>query len=336
MANTGTKYGKFDGEGKLVYAPSILKPSTGGFLINPSEDSLRKEGYLPVDEVIPLHDDNDLVILDHYEIVDGRIVVTYKVVEISDSDEGATPEEVAELEERIATLTSQNAILASQKAELAAANETLATDVEAKEQMAQSYQDMYFDEHGKVYDLEETVAEWKGKYEETEELREQRDFYQNAAIKANYLDYIDRQTMQDSILCYGPRDNSVQQDESDDDETKFYKKAHIISKVEFVPLKLYRVTDGEQVRWLVYTPPGRTVSVGGIPYPIVEAHGGDWVELKFEEDESSSNSEVTDIVVYNWQDSDGNMHIGTKVPDDALAHTTIAVFPVIEDSSSES
>ena len=88
MVNTGTKYGKFDGEGKLVYAPSILKPSTGGFVINPSEDSLRKEGYLPVDEVIPPLDYNDLVLLDHYEKVEGRIVVTYKVVEIRDSDEG--------------------------------------------------------------------------------------------------------------------------------------------------------------------------------------------------------------------------------------------------------
>ena len=188
------------------------------------------------------------------------------------------------------------------------------------------FREMYFNEHAKVAGLEDSVAEWKGKYEDSKKLREQRDFYMAAAAKAHYLDYIDRKEAVDTILCYG--DKVVGTDKSNDDDTRFYKKAHIVSKIEFVPLKLYRVTDGKEVRWLVFTPPDRSVTVGGIPYPVVEAHGGDWVELKLNEELEKNTGK--DLMVYNWQDGDGNIHIGTKVPADALAHSLIAVWPAKE------
>ena len=161
---TKQKFGKIDGMGKIVLAPSILKLATGGFIINPSETTLRKEKYLLLEEVVPEHSEEDTVILDHYDVEEGKIVITYRVKEDSDSDGGATAEEVAAMEERIATLSSQNTVLASQNSELVSANEVLASDVETQRNAAGVYQQMYQAEQLKVDGLEASVDEWKGKY----------------------------------------------------------------------------------------------------------------------------------------------------------------------------
>ena len=322
---TKQKFGKIDGMGKIVLAPSILKLATGGFIINPSEATLRKEKYLPIEEVIPEHSDGDVVILDHYEVVDDTIIITYRVIEESDSDGGATSEEVANLEEQIATLSSQNTVLASQNSELVSANEVLASDVETQRNAAGVYQQMYQAEQLKVDGLEASVDEWKGKYMTQEELQEQIEYFRSAAAKANYLAYIDRKKNSTSILKYGG------EDDSSDSDTVYYKSAKIESNIDFVPLKVYKVTDGRTNKFLVYTPQSNAIVIGGIPYPIVESHGGDWVELDntgFEsDDEDSSSSDAIPLAdrinVFIWQDTDGQFHCGTGVPEDAFWSTMI-------------
>lgn len=329
------KYAKFDSQGKLEYSPSILKPSSGGFIINPSEEVLLKEGYLPVREVIPVHDEDGLIVLDKYEVIDGTIVITYKVIDTESSgSDGITPEDIAELEEQIATLTSQNAVLSAKNEELTTANETLTSEMEDEIDRAQTYYELYLDEHNKVFSMEEQVAEWKTRYQDEEVLQEQVAFYQSAAALAHYEEYIDKKDVYDSIIIYGEgEESSDDSNSSDDSDTRFYKSAHIVSKREFVPLKLYRVTDGNDVRWLVYTPPSEAVIIGGIPYPVKEAHGGDWVELKLDNSMLDGNHEVA---VYCYMDYEGEVHVGTDVPDNALSKILIARWDILDDSSDSS
>ena len=180
--------------------------------------------------------------------------------------------------------------------------------------------------------MEEQVAEWQEKYQPEEVLQEQVAYYQAAAAQAHYEEYIDKQDAYDSILIYGDY-ASDDSSESDDSDTRFYRSARVVSKREFVPLKLYRVTNGEEVRWLVYTPPDRAVIIGGIPYAVKEAHGGDWVELKLDNSLLDGNHEVE---VYCYMASDGSVHVGTDVPEGSLSRILIAKWDIIDDESSDS
>ena len=102
--NGSQKYAKIDLEGKLVYAPSILQPEAGGFIINPGEATLLAEGYLPVIETIPEHAVDDLLVISDIQIIgdedssdstdsdssdsstiDKYILVTYEVIKKTSS-----------------------------------------------------------------------------------------------------------------------------------------------------------------------------------------------------------------------------------------------------------
>lgn len=194
------------------------------------------------------------------------------------------------------------------------------------QEMADTYKDMYLSEHSKVFGLEQSLEELKRKYVPMEKLREQLAFYQAASATNSYILAQSSNEWHISIICYG---SGVAGDVSCHDvDTKFYKKAHIVSKVHFEPLRLYRVTNGEETRWLAYTPPDKAVIIGGIPYPVEEAHGGDWVELKIDEFKSSPDYKGGDIVVYCYMASDGKVHVGMKVPDNALSRIVIARWSV--------
>lgn len=358
---TSRKYGKIDNQGKIVNAPTILRLPSGGVVMDPGEADLLNAGYLPIVEHIPAHDENDIVQIDHYEVVNGEIVITYKVFDDSESNAG-TPE----LNERIAVLTSQNTILANQNEELTSANETLSDELEVKETQTQSYQEMYLSEHAKVFDLESEVESYRSQYISTEELREQVNFYREAAARAHYEQYEDGMEKTDNILCYGEKaykyvspygedsDDSISdteiEDSSSDDDTQFYKTAHIISKVQFVPLQAYTVTNGDETRILVYTPPDRSFIMGNLPIPVEEAHGGDWVEIKLTDEESSDSTSDSDdnsdsgtsvdesnvITIYSWMDLEGRMHIGKHLPSEYVSSGVITTIDMTEDSSDSS
>ena len=330
------KFGKIDSQtGKLIYAPAVLRPASGGFVINPGEETLRKDGFLPIEEVIPEHDDNDLISLLKYEESDGKIVCTYEVVEISDSSDSAIDDAILDLQDQIANLSSQNAYLLSRNAELNTANEALVASQTEQSAAAEQNLEQYYEEHSKVLDLQSEIASLEAQFEDTAEITRQRDFYRNVAVKGQYLEQQNIQEVHESIICYGG--DSSDSNSSDEDETKFYKNAYIVSPIEFEPLKIYKVTDGIETRYLVYTPPDRALSIGGIYYPIVEAHGGDWVEINPNEEESDSSSleesEANEIVIYCYQDTDGKVHVGTKLPETSFSSMILGRILIEEDSS---
>ena len=80
------KYAKIDGEGNLVWAPSIYKPETGGVIINPGLETLAGEGYLPVVEVIPAHSANDVLVIYDVQVVEDEDASDTSDSDSSDSD----------------------------------------------------------------------------------------------------------------------------------------------------------------------------------------------------------------------------------------------------------
>ena len=349
---TARKFGKIDSHGKIVYAPSILRLPSGGVVMDPGEAELLAAQYMPFTEVIPPHDDGDIVQIDHYEVVNGEIVITYKVFDESGDIPASVVPEIAELNEQIAVLTSANTILTNRNEELSSANDNLTEEVGIKETQRQSLEETYYAEHDRVFQLETAIEEYRSRYIAEEELLNQVTFYREAAARAQYEQYEAGMEKTDSIVCFGKHPyqyESPYEDSPDDRESvAFYSSAHIVSKVQFVPLKIYPVTNGEETRYLVYTPPGRTFTMGNLPIPVEEAHGGSWVELqinniKGNSDDSSSDSSDSEayqtsgiITVYDWMDMEGKMHIGTSLPSEYVSYGILDTIDLSNEDSDSS
>lgn len=307
------KYGKIDSLGKLEYAPSILKPAGGGFIINPSAASLVAEGYVPIIEEIPEHEEGERIEILRYEYAqDGKsIIITYQILE--DSGVEASSELVFELREEIAVLNSQ-------VNSLAAANENLSRTIEDNASSLEEYkiyQSMYYEANTKAEALEDEISDMESDIAAFETLLEERNFYANASAAKSYADY--KTTLDEKVSIIKNGSSEV--------------IGTINSTFEFIPLKIYSATYNGETRWLVYTPPGKTLKVGPGYYPIAEAYGGDWVALNVDLEDSYDD----DIDVMCWVAMDGTAHVGLyqEMPDEVVSSFKIATFPYIEDSDSQ-